>query len=180
MFGVSEMLPLFLWALTIAVFVAAVVMAVILFIVRRRETPLSYTRKESIFDIHTERELFDTLQELYGDRYFVFPQVHYSHLLRPSKELSYRDRLVLRNKVDRKSADFVLCEKSDVSVRLVIELDGSSHDRPDRQERDTFINSIANTSNLNLLRMPTNRMDRASVLEQVDAKLAQIPAGSPK
>lgn len=45
------------------------------------------------------------------------------------------------NKVQAKHVDFVLCDKKMVA-RIIIELDDSSHNRPDRQARDSFVDEI--------------------------------------
>ncbi|MCR4325269.1 MAG: DUF2726 domain-containing protein [Patescibacteria group bacterium] len=142
------------------------------------ERPLAYDRKQDLFDAKTERELFNTLRELYVDRFYIFPQVHYSHLLVPHRGLSYKDQFVLRNKIDRKSADFVLCDKERVQAQLVIELDGSSHERPDRQARDAFIDYISESSDLPLCHIKTSEMGRDAVKAKIDAKLAPKPTDS--
>ena len=45
------------------------------------------------------------------------------------------------NKISGKHADFLLCDKNMKPV-LAIELDDSSHTRPDRQDRDIFVDEI--------------------------------------
>jgi very-short-patch-repair endonuclease len=53
--------------------------------------------------------------------------------------------------VDRKSVDFVLFDRNAVSPVLAIELDDSSHDREDRQERDAFVDGVLAKAGLPLL-----------------------------
>jgi very-short-patch-repair endonuclease len=59
--------------------------------------------------------------------------------------------LAFHNKVDRKSVDFVLFDRSTISPVLALELDDASHDREDRQERDAFVDRVLAKAGLPLL-----------------------------
>jgi hypothetical protein len=58
------------------------------------------------------------------------------------------------NKISRKHIDFVLTEPSTSRILCAIELDDSSHNRPDRIERDTFVNELFSVHGMPLLRVP--------------------------
>ncbi|MFT3685880.1 MAG: DUF2726 domain-containing protein [Phycisphaerales bacterium] len=58
-----------------------------------------------------------------------------------------------RNKIDRKHVDFLLCNPATTKPVLVIELDDKSHQRPDRQERDKFLNDACKTAGLPIWRV---------------------------
>jgi very-short-patch-repair endonuclease len=73
-------------------------------------------------------------------KYYIFPQVHFSKIIYADGQQNFRNQYF--NKIDRKSADFVLFDKATVSPMLVIEVDDSTHNRRDRVERDDFINSV--------------------------------------
>jgi Protein of unknown function (DUF2726) len=60
-----------------------------------------------------------------------------------------------RNKIDRKHIDFLICKAQTMKPLLAIELDDSSHKRPDRVERDIFVNQIFEDARLPLLRIKT-------------------------
>jgi very-short-patch-repair endonuclease len=84
-----------------------------------------------------------------SSKYYIFPQVSLNNLVTVEKGTgSYQ---TYHNKVDRKSVDFVLFEKSTISPVLAIELDDSSHDREDRQERDAFVDRVLAKAGLPLL-----------------------------
>lgn len=129
-----------------------------------------YEKKLYLFDVMTELALFRTLLELYGDKYHVFPQINYSHLIKPKKTTFELERKY-RSSIDRKSADFVLCDKESVVPVLVIELDGYVHNFKDRKSRDQFIDSVASVSGLPLVHIKTTQMDKESVKQQIDIKL---------
>ena len=71
--------------------------------------------------------------------YIVCPKVRLLDLVEPKKDAT-KWKTLLR-KVQSKHVDFVICD-IDMNVKLIIELDDSSHEREDRKERDKFVNLI--------------------------------------
>jgi len=97
-----------------------------------------------------ERSFFGVLEQVAdSSRYYIFPQVSLNNLVTVEKGTgSYQ---TYHNKVDRKSVDFVLFDRNAMSPVLAIELDDSSHDREDRQERDAFVDRVLAKAGLPLL-----------------------------
>jgi very-short-patch-repair endonuclease len=62
-----------------------------------------------------------------------------------------------RNKIDRKSADFVLCNK-DFSVVAVVEFDDSSHGRSDRRSADADKDTALKSAGIRIIRWNTKAM----------------------
>lgn len=62
-----------------------------------------------------------------------------------------------RNKIDRKHVDFLLCNSATMQPILGLELDDSSHQRQDRQERDAFVDGVFNAAGLPILHIPAKR-----------------------
>lgn len=58
------------------------------------------------------------------------------------------------NKISSKHIDFVLTELGSSRILCGIELDDSSHNRPDRIERDNFVNELFVANHLPLIRVP--------------------------
>jgi very-short-patch-repair endonuclease len=79
---------------------------------------------------------------------------------------TYWGRRAYRSRVDRKSADFVICDKQKIEPLLVIELDDSSHSYYKRQERDEFIDDILKSANLEILHVKTSYSYNTSVIKQ--------------
>jgi very-short-patch-repair endonuclease len=63
------------------------------------------------------------------------------------------DQASWQGKINSKHLDFVLCDHGSLAPRLAIELDDASHDRPERQERDRFLDSGLAAAGLPLLRI---------------------------
>ena len=97
-----------------------------------------------------ERSFFGVLEQVTdSSKYHIFPQVSLGNLV--DIEKGTRPYQTHHNRVDRKSVDFVLCDKSALSPVLAVELDDASHDREDRQERDAFVDRVLAKAGLPLL-----------------------------
>lgn len=56
------------------------------------------------------------------------------------------------NRITRKHLDFLVCDATTMKPLFGVELDDSSHDRTDRQERDQFVEDVCKVAGLPLLR----------------------------
>jgi len=117
-----------------------------------------------------ERSFFGMLEQVAdSSRYYIFPQVSLNNLVTVEKGTgSYQ---AFHNKVDRKSVDFVLFDRSTISPVLAIELDDSSHDREDRQERDAFVDRVLAKAGLPLLHV---RAQAAYDPKQLAASIGEV------
>lgn len=140
-----------------------------------REKPkYRYTRKQ-FFLTRAEHECYDALITAVGDKYHVFAQVHLPTIL--DNKVKGQDWRAALAHINRKSVDFVLCDKAYISPKLAIELDDKSHERPDRQERDKEVERILADAGLPLLRVenkgrfdPIELGQRINELLQIDLK----------
>lgn len=73
----------------------------------------------------------------------VFVKVRLIDLLEPKKGAA--EYTALKNKVIQKHVDFVICDEN-INIKLIVELDDSSHSRPDRQERDQFVDEALHSA----------------------------------
>lgn len=78
---------------------------------------------------------------LEGEGLRICPKVRLLDLVEPKKGTDSKQRQALLNKVQSKHVDFVICDEK-LNVRLILELDDSSHDTEDRQQRDSFVDSV--------------------------------------
>jgi len=84
----------------------------------------------------------------------VFAQVSLYNILETQKQLDYTTKERFFRKIASKSIDFVLADPNNCRIRLCIELDDSTHNRPDRIKRDEFINGLFKELEINLIRYP--------------------------
>lgn len=137
----------------------------------KKEHSLSgYEKKAHLFDTNAEFNLYKILLELFGEQYFIFPQINYSHFIKV-KNAEWKESQVYRSRIDRKSADFVLCDKAQTLPLLVIELDGSAHNIQKKQDRDQFIDELLNQINLPILHLKNDNLDREFVENEILKKL---------
>ncbi len=74
-------------------------------------------------------------------------------------------------KVNRKHVDFVIAERDTLKPVIAIELDDSSHNRPDRQARDKLVEQVFANAGIPLLRISTLRMFSREELDRLLSKL---------
>ncbi len=116
-----------------------------------------------------EEKFFITLCEIFNDKCYVIPQVHLSRLLNHKvKNQNWQGAL---SHIDRKSVDFVLLRKADLTVLCAIELDDSSHNLSKRRERDREVERLFASVHLPLVRF--KNIDTMTKQEIVD-KIAHI------
>lgn len=141
----------------------------------KRKPDLSvYEKKPYLFDSVSEFNLYKILLELFGNEYHIFTQINYSHLIRPRKTKREEERRY-RSRIDRKSADFVLCDKERVVPQLIIELDGGVHNFKSRQKRDEFINDLMKVVDLPILHLKTENLDKEFIKNEINKKLIRRP-----
>lgn len=110
---------------------------------------LPYALRRSLLT-NTERSFFGVLEEVASrGQYYLFTQIPLGSLVYVEKGTgSYQS---YRNKIDRKTLDFVLASKDTLTPLLAVELDDSSHEREDRQVRDAFVDEVLAKAGLPLM-----------------------------
>ncbi len=107
-----------------------------------------YFRRRYLLD-SAERSFFDVLRRIARD-HIVLAKVRLADLIDANEQHKYRQSNFRR--VCSKHVDFVICD-SLLRPRVAIELDGSSHKRPDRQKRDHDVDRLFNAVSFPLLRI---------------------------
>ncbi len=97
-------------------------------------------RKRQFLMTKAEYVFNKVLEEVIGDKYYIGRQVPLSDLVEVID--SYKWNKSWRSKIDKKTIDFVLFNKAGYTPYLAIELDDSSHNRPDRMQRDEFVEDV--------------------------------------
>ena len=121
-----------------------------------------------------ELSYYRVLTSVIGPRATVCAKVRLSDVLfvaRPHENRAYFNRIAQRH------IDFLLCESSTMRPVLAIELDDSTHDRPDRIESDAFLDEALQAAGLPILRVvpkPAYTHD-----EVVAALIPLLPSDSP-
>lgn len=112
-----------------------------------------YERRDLIMT-QAENNFFKMLDEAIGQDYYVFPQVHLSSLF--EHKIHGQDWWKAFHHINRKSVDFVICDKQTVRPLAAIELDDWSHKLDKRKVRDTEVERIFEGAKFPLLRFGHN------------------------
>ena len=131
---------------------AIVVAAILLMRTWARPAKLPYEARGQLVT-KSELRFYKSLLKAVQDDWEIFAMVRIADLLRVEKGNQQRRKWL--NKILAKHIDFVLCDPGSLQPIVCIELDDPSHNRPDRIERDIFVNSAFEAAELPLLRIPT-------------------------
>jgi hypothetical protein len=115
-----------------------------------REGPLPYRLRDDFLST-AEHSFYLVLKSMMGSYFIICPKVSLSdifYVTHPNVNQSFL------NKINRKHVDFLICETETIKPRFAIELDDKSHARPDRMERDEFVEELFEAANLPLIRIP--------------------------
>ena len=123
--------------------------------------PMPYQKKWYLLS-PAERDFYEALRQAVGNRYTIFAKVRLLDLLWLPDNME--NRILYIRRVASKHVDFVLCHPQTVAPVLVIELDDASHQLPERQERDIFLNEVLRVAGIPLLRVPVRKSFSAPAL----------------
>lgn len=129
------------------------------------ENKLPYYKKNPLS--FAELSFFKVLEQVVGNKYYIFPQVNLASLVRSNAK--GRDWWYYFRKISQKSVDFVLAEKIDCRPILVIELDDSTHKDGARQERDEFCDEVFKSAELPVLHVAyRNGYSTAQIKKEIE------------
>lgn len=134
--------------------VGLAILAALFMLMRMWATPtkLPYQARGQLVT-KSELRFYKSLAKAVQDDFQIFAMVRIADLLRVEKGHKHRRKWL--NKILAKHVDFVLCDPGSLEPIVCIELDDPSHQRPDRIERDIFVNLAFDSAGLPLLRIPT-------------------------
>lgn len=112
-----------------------------------------------------ELRFYKSLVKAVQDDWAVFAMVRIADILVVPKETP--KRRVWLNKILAKHIDFVLCDPSSLEPQVAIELDDSSHQRKDRQERDEFVDHAFESAGLPIVRFPVRSSYQAREIREI-------------
>lgn len=134
------------WIIAIAVILAVIFLLRAIF----GAVALPYVRRERLVT-KSELKFYRALKSCVQDDWAIFAMVRIADLIRVEK--GAKNMRSWLNRILSKHIDFVLCDPSTLTPVLAIELDDASHNRPERQERDRFVNEAFKSAGLPLLRI---------------------------
>lgn len=92
----------------------------------------------------------------------IFPQVDLERIVNV-----YNNENSYRNRIKSRCIDFTIVTNNNCKIICCIELDDYTHNRPDRQKRDKFINELFQNINLKLYRIKINNYNMLEIEENI-------------
>ena len=139
------------------------------------DQPLPYRQCDNFLS-PAELAFFQVLHSAASSHFYVCTKVRISDLV---YVVNRRNNMGHANRIDRKHVDFVLCDPTTMTPKLVVELDDSSHQRKDRRERDELVDSVFEAAGLPILHVPWSRSyDREQLKQSIRDSLGLPSKGS--
>lgn len=117
--------------------------------------PSNYETRPTMMN-PSERLFFETLRRAIGDKFDIYPQVNLDKIFKTKYQNNKYSFNGAKWAIDRRSVDYLLVKRDTQSPKVAIELDGSSHERQDRIERDEKVASIFEYNGIPLVRFNTS------------------------
>jgi len=129
-----------------------------------------FSKKSSIMR-QDERLFFDFLMKLYGEKYFIFPQVRLAAILDVKNDVKDHDNLY--RLIDHLSLDFVIFDKTAMSPLIAVELNGKSHMQFNRRNRDQKVINVLTKAGIQFIAIAVaDSYDEGAVRQQIDPLLS--------
>ncbi len=149
--------------------VVAIIAAVIFKLSKNRNTlsiDFPYKKIDTLFS-PAERSFLGVLNQAIGEQVQIFGKVRVADVITPKKGMNRSQWQIAFNKISGKHFDFLLCDKNNLSVLCVIELNDKSHNSKKRQDRDAFLEGSCNTAGLSLVQIPAQATYSINELQQM-------------
>lgn len=129
-----------------------------------------YYLKKALFT-PAERSFLGVLEGVLPHGVRVFGKVRLEDIFGVVKGLTRGENQAARNRINRKHVDFLLVRTNDLSPVAGIELDDSSHDEEDRQQRDALVDEVFKSGGLPLLHVTAQKAYNPT---EIKSKLAAL------
>lgn len=118
----------------------------------------------------TELKFFEVLLAAVGNKYHIFPQIHFDAIL--NNKIVGQHWFGAFRHINQKSVDFLICDLKTTKPLLAIELDDKTHILGGRQARDFEERRIFEIAGLPLLRKkPRENYDVSELTQEIDSKI---------
>lgn len=118
-------------------------------ILERDKKISSYELRSDFFN-RSEFIFYQLLEENISKKFMIFSKTRIEDFIRVKSGLWKNETWWLRSRIKSRHVDFLICNELG-TPRLAIEIDGGSHNNPNRQERDNFLDRIYNEVGLEVI-----------------------------
>jgi hypothetical protein len=126
-----------------------------------------------------ERNFYYALTKAVDDNQVVFGKVRVADLITVKRKGDRKRDFGDLAKIAQKHVDFCICNKSDLSVLCVLELNDRSHEKRERIERDDFLKRVFADVKLPIVWVPAkSTYDIQSIKGSIIRAIEGTPRGS--
>ena len=124
-----------------------------------------YRKKDYLFSV-AELKFYKILRQIIHSEFTIFAKVRLADVVYIPKHYSNNKYNFYR--IQAKHIDYLICRSNRVEPLVAIELDDSSHNTPDRQKRDKFLEDMLEDAKLPLIRIKvSSSYDIESIKKQL-------------
>ncbi|MDN4501754.1 DUF2726 domain-containing protein [Alteromonadaceae bacterium BrNp21-10] len=166
--------------LAIMLMILLIVVAVVA--IKFNDTGLAFpfTKKNNLFT-PVERNFLELLDEAVGKQYRIICRVRLADVLSVRKGTDKKLSQTAVIKANTKQLDFVLCDRTDLSPVIAVDLVHSNGKNNYKTQRDWFVSSSLEAARIPHLRIKVRSGYKAQdIRECIDAKLAPLRYKMPK
>ncbi len=128
-----------------------------------------YKKQDSLFSA-AEREFMAVLEQALGPQCRVFGKVRLADIIQVASGVSGPIYQKAFNQIRSKHVDFVVCDPATMTIQFVAELDDSSHQRPDRQRRDAFLDQALEAAGVLIYHFPVRKAYSVTEIREILSK----------
>jgi len=139
--------------------------------ISNKKQKIEYTYKHKDFLMtSSENDFSKLLFRRFSDEYRIYPQIHLSSII--DHQVKGQNWKAALSHIDRKSVDFVICDKEHSRPLCAIELDDWSHESAEAKDKDALKENLLSMSSLPLVRI-NNWRDKSEeeIYNSITAKL---------
>lgn len=134
--------------------IAGFLLLMVLFVwlrARSKDSGFKLQRKSRLLP-PAERNFFESLMPALSNDFYVFTRVSMTDVVAPLPSASFFEKRRLRKRLHGEYLDYVLCNKEDLSIFGIVELENfdSSVTKKQRGKREALVNTVCKAANLRL------------------------------
>ncbi|MBW7908191.1 MAG: DUF2726 domain-containing protein [Kiritimatiellae bacterium] len=118
--------------------------------------PLLYEKEDGLMS-PTELLFFRSLEAAVSGHFRLFSKVRLADIIRVKRGTDRRSWQSAFNAIQSKHVDFLAVDPVNMTIQFAIELDDKSHQKPNRKERDVFVDKVLAGAGIPLFRFPAQR-----------------------
>ncbi len=134
------------------------------------EVKLPFKRKEFLMNT-PERRFFEELTKNTPNNYVVFPQVVLGSIVETTAPKN--EAIGWRNKINRKTIDYIIFELPYYKPVIAIEYDGKTHNYSNRMKRDQEVKNILDSSGISNFHVKhSNNINFEEIINKINELLS--------